>query len=42
MADGPKNPAPNIRVAYSGRPSVAPLPKDAMPVDGLEIGKSVV
>ncbi len=36
MADGTKSPAPNIRVAYSGRPSVDPLPKDAMPADGLD------
>jgi glutamate decarboxylase len=34
MAEG--SPPPNIRVAYSGRPSVAPLPKDAMPADGLD------
>src|SRR5258705_489878 len=31
-ADAP----PNIRVAYSGRPSVDPLPKDAMPAEGLD------
>jgi glutamate decarboxylase len=36
MAGSPKNPTPNIRVAYSGRPSVAPLPKDAMPAEGLD------
>src|SRR3954454_17066209 len=35
MAD-PTDAPPNIRVAYSGRPSVAPLPKDAMPADGLD------
>jgi len=27
---------PNVHVAYSGRPSVAPLPKDALPADGLD------
>ena len=26
----------NVEVAYAGRPSVAPLPKDAMPEDGLD------
>jgi glutamate decarboxylase len=31
-ADAP----PNIHVAYSGRPSVDPLPKDTMPADGLD------
>ena len=35
MAD-PTDAPPNIRVAYSGRPSVAPLPKDALPADGLD------
>ena len=35
MADRTTAP-PNVHVAYSGRPSVAPLPKDAMPADGLD------
>jgi glutamate decarboxylase len=35
MADRTTAP-PNVHVAYSGRPSVAPLPKDALPADGLD------
>jgi glutamate decarboxylase len=35
MADRTNSP-PNVHVAYSGRPSIAPLPKDAMPADGLD------
>ena len=32
----PTTAPPNVHVAYSGRPSVAPLPKDALPADGLD------
>jgi glutamate decarboxylase len=32
----PTDAPPNVHVAYSGRPSVAPLPKEALPADGLD------